>query len=302
MFLFMWNWGCNKYNQYCTGAGMHGNFQKHSGPNYMLNNNALITFILHFFDSVTPVDDVFYKNANEILNTVDYDIEMQRLQEYGFLNAYTTWTTPDQIGFDGTVLPGTKEIFNNGGRIKAEVVQFGSPVIINRGYGNGVKINITYKDPWNFNITNTDIPYGVIEHILLDCFSATCHSVIEIEDYDFTAKINNNFISPYEGKLGMMKEFNISDDGVARRSSLYHCDIDFILVITSIATWKHLNIIDVTTQAYWPQISVGMEDYLYKKQNGYHSFSLGHPEDKQIRTQLWGNYWNQHYSKAKEAE
>jgi hypothetical protein len=298
MFLFMWNWGCNKYNHYRTGAGMRGNFCKVSSPNYELNNNALIIYIIHYFyGRLTGEPDQFLA-LNEILRNVHYDTEMEKLKNYGFMNAHDTWTTR-VVSVTGEELVSVKDIFNNGGEIYTEHEEF---EVINPyylGYGKGVKINISYWDERHKDEPTCEIPHKMIKTILDECFSGVCTSTIHIEDYDFTAGLKDGTVSPYEGREGMMHEFNLAFDGVSRRSSIHHCIIDFILVVNTINTLKKLNIIDVTKEEYWPNIQVGMEDFLYKYEHGYNGFSLGYRErDKETDILLQKDIWQNQFIKS----
>lgn len=296
MFLFMWNWGCNKYNNYTTGAGMHGNFHKASSPNYMLTNNLLIVFLVHYFHG--NCYGKIFEEINEILNNVDYDTEMETLRRLGFYNAYAIWTTPAREGIDGRNTPSTKEIFENGGEIFLKKIQFEMPNMVRAGRGQGVKINVSYWDVKNQDAGLVPIPSGLLDQLFSDCFSGgAVASVVEIEDYDYTCKIKDDTISPYEGQEGMMKEFNIPFDGISRRSSLMHCAIDFMLVACAVATLRNLCEVDLTQKEYWNKIKVGMADFLYKNEHGYNGFSLGNRERATtVNLPLWAEYWNEKYN------
>jgi hypothetical protein len=60
-----------------------------------------------------------------------------------------------------------------------------------------------------------------------------------------------------------------------------------------------LCIIDLTSTNYWQQIQIGIEDYIYKAEHGYNSFSLGFEEGsdmkKRINKTFWLDYWKEHY-------
>lgn len=291
MFLFMWNWGCNKYNNYITGAGMHGNFHKASSPNYLFTNNLLIIFLLHYFHGTCNGSNQFVE-MNEILRNADYEAEMNILRDYGWNNALKSWTVPDRIGVNGSICYGTKHIFENGGKLTGEKRQFEVLCETSFGYGQGVKINISYWDTKNREKGLIPIPHGIIEQIYTDCFCNECKSVVEIEDYDYICSIQDKTTSPYEGRYGMMKEFNLEFDGVSTRSSLKHCKIDFYLVATTSAAIQLLGISNLQETAFWESIKVGMADYLYKEEHGYNGFSLGQREAiAEINIEQWKNHW-----------
>lgn len=294
MFLIMWQWGCNKYNNYKTGASMRGNYNKAAASNYKFTNNLLIPFCLDFLNYPNG-----YGTWTYFMKQLNYDKKMAELKELGFINAYKNWTTPVRVAADGTILPSTKTIWEKGGKCYREEVQCEILNTTFAGWGNGIHHSVQYHDEKHPEEGNKDIPLGVIEHVFKDCFNNICVSQVRIEDYNYMAGIADGTTSPYEGQYGMMQEFNIEFDGGSRRSSIYHCDIDFVLATAAIATLKHLCIIDLTSTNYWQQIQIGMEDYIYKAEHGYNSFSLGFEEGsdmkKRINKTLWLDYWKEYY-------
>lgn len=296
MFLYMWNWGCNKHNNFRTGAGLHGNFTKANSVNYMLTNNVLITFCRHFFGDLSNTSATPHINCNNILTTADYDAEIAKLREFNFMNAYTTWTRPEQPITDEITQWSTRDLFIDGkNRTKLFIpnIQFEVVNPAYAGYGRGVKINISYWNPTKPEVPLINVPIGLINDILDYCFNQRVISSVIIEDFNFTAKCKNDAVSPYENQEGMMEEFNLNFDGAGRRSSLFHCDIDFVLVSCLMAAWKHLGIYDIMSTDRASKIAVGMNDYLFKKMNNYEGFSLGYPEKpgNSIDISIWKHYW-----------
>jgi hypothetical protein len=205
-------------------------------------------------------------------------------------NALDCWTKPS-ITVDGETFPGTREIWNNGGEIYSKEMQMDEENLVFKGWGAGIKIEAAYRD---VNDVEVDLPFGLIACIFNNTFNQTVVSNIDIEDCHYTAGIADKTISPYEGQDGMMAEFNIPNDGVARRSSLWHCDIDFVLVCCAIAAFNHLGIINIKEAPYWNKEYVGMQDYLYKKDHGYHSMCNGFvPQATSTDIETWRSYWEE---------
>lgn len=296
MFGLMWNFGCNAFNNYTTGIGLHGNYTKHSGPNYRLSNNLLLPYVVSFFGGLKYVNDIF--------KFTTYDENIAELRKYNFMNAYHTWTTPGIDLPDGTCSPGARELYStlekrqltgDASRTSAYINDNGNIKFAGRGQGCTL---IYYYLPrgvtWASKENMLSYPDGLIQDVLLDTFSGgAVVSSIYIEDEDAYCKMENNAVSPYETLDGMMKEFNIPDDGLGQRSSIEHCMIDFVLVTTSLCALKYLNIVDIYNLPYWDKIKVGMNDFLYKYHNGYNGYSMGQWEKvlPKLNLGLWENYW-----------
>lgn len=271
MFAYVWNLGCNTKNNYGTGPSMKGNYGKWRGPNYRLTNYSLILFCADFFGGIDAV--------NELFLNFNYDAEISKLKEYGFTNALSCWSTP-----------GAKEMLQNGGDAYITVEEYGSVNTYKRGTGVGVKAPYAFKDSF---------PHGIIHFVLNNCYSGgECVSTVNVDD-SFTAEISDGTVSPMEGREGMMLEFNLEDDGLGKRSSLFHCVIDFILSMCFVATCWHLRITKLQVRNEYSKVFVGNEDVIYKMEHGYKGYSLGEPEHTNhlfsLGFNLWSNYWKDHY-------
>lgn len=291
MFALMWNFGCNAYNKYATGIGLKGNFGKNSGSNYRLSNNIIMAYLIPFFGEL--------HNINLFFEHTSYDTIINNLKRLGFYNAFRTWTTPSFLLPDGTKAPGARELYSTreavltGLHNKAYQIDIYKNV---RYLGNGQGCRLIYHYcPFNSNkeVSNTNIQ-DLIDDVLLECFSGgKVFSSIYVEDEDEYCCMPNGLVSPYEGQEGMMKEFNIPDDSMGLRSSVFHCEIDFILVTSALTTLRLLGVLDPKELPYWNKINVGMNDFLFKKENNYRGYAMGSFEQgrKELPLEYWKNYW-----------
>ena len=294
MFALMWNFGCNAYNNFLTGIGLHGNYTKNSGPNYRLTNNMLMPYIASFFGGLHQVNLFFEFEA-------DYDAIIADLKRFGFKNAYYTWTSPARELSNGIHALGAKELYNtrektlNNGEHNSAFTEDIDGNCLYLGHGVGCRALYHYR-PYcsDIEVSRTDLR-DLIDDVLLDCFNGgKVLNFIYIADEDEFCQTANGEISPYEGLEGMMKEFDIPDDSMGQRSSIFHCELDFTLVTACLATLRLLNIVEPKELPYWNKISVGMNDFLFKKDNNYRGYSMGNFEDDihyNLPTQSWREYW-----------
>lgn len=296
MFMHMWTFGCNKYNNFSTGMSLTGNWKRNGSPNYMLSNEALILYCLAFFGSMEKIGE-FCEHP--------YDEVIAQLQKYNFKNAYRTWTTEGFTLPDGTKAPGARELFGNmqvrrstpGYHVNAYIKdRFGN--ITRAGYGKGCVIPFYYRDRDFENPDYTSYPKEVYEHILAKTFSGgLCQDSIKIDvEPNFVTSIADGTSSPCVGLDGMMWEFN-NWDRFGTRSSILHCELDFYLIASMIASLKALGtdiLTDTNTKA---RVLVGMEDCLYKMKHGYIGYSMGAIEDSRRVPELaeWIQYWEDNY-------
>lgn len=318
MFALMWNFGCNRCNRYHSGIGLHGNYTYNNSPNYGLSNNILLMHCIDFFDENNGENS--FENLSKWFTEINYDMVIEKLKSYNWMTAYSIWTTPGFKMPDGTIAPGAKVLFGSTERIKnhekavrmyTKKYEYGTTNYYDKGYGSGCCVPFAYdhkegevkimrdgKLYAQFTRKTDKYPSFIFENILDMTFKGgNCKSIIHIEqEEDYSAHILDNTISPYEGQEGMMWEFNIPDDGMGRRSSIMHCEIDFILVCTFLTTMKLINRYDFEKDTERVnKIKVGMGDFIYKKEHGYTGYSLGNiePENKRIDSSFWRKYWKE---------
>ena len=288
MFALMWNFGCNERNDFKTGIGLHGNYRKcYVGTNYLLTNNALILLLDKYFGGI--------QELNGLYKAVEYDTQINRLRDLQLLSAYKTWTTPGVVDKDGTLYPGARELFAAPQKTTTKYrKRLGDSVILaDGGKGLGCKISFGYRPISGQPRIETAL--GIFEHILkTNCFIKTCVSSVNIpfED-DFSAHIADGTVSPYEGQYGMFSEFDGGNEA-NKRSSIFHCEIDFMILMCYFETMRLLNIAEPSELSCWDAINVGMEDFIYKREHGYIGYSMYHIEelgkwdlDSSLAIQLW---------------
>lgn len=304
MFAYMWNFGCNVHNGFYTGITLKGNYSKFwKSPNYWLCNQVLLLFLVPFFGSI--------KALNKMFTTTSYDELMSELLYCNFYNAHTAWSTPGFTRINGSVSNGAKELFGvidqkygdgsfedpNRREAYVKTREYGYENEYYAGAGVGVTIPVFYKrDQFEKKDFDT-FPIWLFKEGMGITFGKElpCVSVINIDsEEDFSTHIKDGTLSPYEGEMGMMTEFN-KKDGFGQRSSLFHCEIDFILVSTMLSTLKYLIGFDYNSYERKRFVDVGINDFIYKKEHGYIGYSMGHIETdnytNKIDSLLWREWW-----------
>lgn len=296
MFAFMWNFGCNVKNNFYTGISLKGNYASYwRSPNYWLCNQSLLLFLVPFFGGI--------QNINSFVTKTSYESLMRELKNHNFMNAYNAWNTPGFVRSNGEMAPGSKELFGVPGQDWHDETAIRKSPYIKKfeygfeneyfaGKGIGATIPILYKE--NQDVDDNSYPYDLYHDIISVVFNAedTCKSVIHIDsEEDFSAHITDGTLSPYEGQLGMMREFNKRDMN-GQRSSLMHCEIDFILTTTMLSTLKLLVNLDYRHYANANYINTGINDFIYKKEHGYIGYCLGNVEypDRRVKN-MWLDWW-----------
>lgn len=297
MFAFMWNFGCNKFNNYRTGIGLHGNYVKTNSPNYVLANNILIIWCIEFFGG--RLQDV-----SRMFVEITYDELIEQLEYYDFRNAYITWTTEGFTRSDGSKTPGARELFGtleerreHGYQTEAFVYDYQNRQLYYAGWGKGCTLPYYYEGhPANDWYSYPDYLYNQVFNLTFS--GGECRSIIHIDsEEDYSAHIVDGTISPYEGLEGMMKEFNIADDGLGQRSSLFHCEIDFNIVCASLVCLKLVKGLNLNDFEDAEKIRVGMNDFIYKFEHGYNGYCLGKIEDEKRNINLTNDtikLWNEY--------
>jgi hypothetical protein len=283
----MWNFGCNKLNWYSGTWALHDNYWKDSSPNYMFVNEMELPYLMAYFG-----DDRSFTIINNILANFDYEAEKERMEKWGYHNALYSWTRPAVVWEDGHTWTDTKGHLTVGHVMCIPVREYGVDTYDFRGNGKGVTVPVDYVK--RGGTESMLLPDELINYTFEKCFAKTSKTRIAIKESDLVCGPKDNLTSPYEGMDGMMTEFDAMD--MNTRSSLFHCSLDFVLATYAIATLKMLNVIDLTKTPVWDKIKVGMEDYLFKKENGYIGYSMGRVEPNDpVDITLAKEYWINHY-------
>ena len=258
------NWGFNDANDYRTGFDLMGNFGKGWNPNYRNTYLSIVLSASMYFGA---------EELDEIFTSFDYDTYIDKYTELGFTNILATWTVAG------------KDLMENGGEctllggIGLSYMEEGE----SGGTGKGVKIPFLY---------NGRGP-GEIEYLFKNLVDFT-YAWEVLSDYgtpgtDGYAYILSGKKSPFEGQMGMMREFAGSDGGSADgtgsniRSRCGYGYDSYEILNTVYANMKLLGYWDSSTdemQKLDNRIYVGNEDLLFKMQEGYHGYSSGKGSDE----------------------
>ena len=293
-------------NTYKTGPALTGNYSKTWNPNHRMAMILPIVAATSYF-SHGGADGAAYIN-NMLLN-FDHDAYIEKFDQYGFRRAKYSWTAEGMILADGTVALGAKELMMNGGNAYIchedngtiyNKIALGTPV----GSGVGVRTKYTYSGCSLYQLDK------ILEKLYYYNYSGGC--VISDtsgfpngvdEKGNPLAYIADGTKSPFEGELGMMKEF-VSGDARGIRSSTTYCTHDFMLVVQSFAAMTTLGLYEVDAGSeLYHLMWVGNGDLIYKNEHGYRSYSIGQDRgeasDKDHLEYLpWKAWWLSNHGNA----
>jgi len=284
-------------NDYRTGPGMRGNFCKSWNPNYRLANVTPMLFVGHYFGGAANVD--------EILASFSYDETVERMRRLGWQRSVDEWTTEPPTLPDGTKAPAPRDFLENGGPAYLRIRGDGNDERLHifegkpAGDGKGVRVNYRYQEH------TVDEAAAIFNLMLAFNYSGgpVQSSLGENEDGSPKAYILDGTKSPYEGQIGMMKEF-ASGDGGGIRSSCGYCSHDFIMVCAALAVLTELGMYDVNAPEnaeIMAKVRVGNADFLYKYEHGYMNYSLGKARESGERDAdgylLWKAWWQENYGR-----
>ncbi len=189
-----------------------------------------------------------------------------RFRTYGWSRAVGCWSKGPMTTPGGTTGKSSKELLISGGLAVGWSIDGKSIVTL----GTGVGVSGGGKDYLYHGYTLYE---G--REILHDLISYNYSGGPVTSEHWYGGKrvawIADGSKSPYEGKEGMMKEFNSGN-----RSSTAYCEHDFIQVIGILYSARLLGIYDYNADpSLFAKIQVGNDDFLYKNQIGYMSYSTG---------------------------
>ena len=274
MYAYLESFATSDDNTYHTGPGLSGNYHKGWNPNYRLANVPAIVFSACFFG-----DGDMKKGAeavNKMLTSFDeaaYDRVIAKLESYGWQRAKSIWTTPARMHEDGTYGTDAKHVLLYGGPTYS--LDY-THTYVKKDVGDGLGVTNGGKDYLYHGAPLSDAK-SIIEDLLE--FNYSGGEVKSDHHFDVNkdgvaekvAWILDGSHSPYEGKLGMMKEF-----ASGNRSSTGYCSHDFLLCVCLIAAARALGIYEVTeNKDLWEMVKIGNADFLYKNEIGYQGFATG---------------------------
>lgn len=243
------SWATTDVNDYFTGPELRGNYKKSWNPNHRITAIIPILFATIYFDSVDKV--------NEMLTGFDYDEFVAMLEREGFTSAKATVTTAG------------KKLMEEGGPAFLEAT--GEPA----GEGLGVKHPYVY----------CKMPLNMREEIFSQLLCEVCSGgkvVNEVRDeHPGADPAAHAYLekgsSPVLGMEGMMTELT-SFDAKGIRSDITYCAANFCILVPVLAALVALDEWDAEAEKNSRAsnlATVGIVDFLYKIENGYHSFSHG---------------------------
>jgi sialidase-1 len=194
---------------------------------------------------------------NAFFHAFDYAEFRQELQAVQFHNILQTWEN----------IPAMAGLLMNGGSYQYKT----RPV----GHGRGVRQDFTYRgrplqEPWEIYLTQAD-----------RLWSKTVRTVVGIHGDQSSRLLNHASdatVSPYEGRMGMVYEFEAMDSRGLRTSLGYAYDC----VMVHLGTAAGLKVTgqwhdDATGRDVEERMAVGMADLIFKAAEGYEGWANGRP-------------------------
>jgi len=281
----MANWGFNDFNNYFTGFGLRGNFNKSWNPNFRVKGICAIIAASLYFGGADEL--------NAILAAFDEDEFFQRLYDAGFTNIYTRWS------YIRNAYPG---IMENGGPIASNIhlrPNYTSQTAYRRGgIGAGVRVPFRYHGYPLSNIegivyrlmvgtglgampapapglTTVPRPPGTYDRIVQDRWECNRHGWACNGSYAYTM---GGVSSPFLGLRGSFYEFSTLDGSGFRSETLYGVFSMLVVVPFMINIAMFYDGWDGSTlrqQQVHRQIHIGHEDLIFKLHHGFRSWSHG---------------------------
>jgi hypothetical protein len=290
MFAILANYISNDANDYRTPLRRQGNVAKHWNPNFKLSLIGPMVAAGSYFGA---------DKIDELLVNFNYRSTLDKMKTYKFSNMLYVWITGDITDEDGTILPGVEKLLENPGEAYSVDRSAGELNVYPAGRGQGVKIPYLYK---GFRADDVNILY----YLLNDCYNGGCIFSQLDDDGDGVNEIgiDNGLVSPYEGELGLMTEFNGSDM-LGVRSDAYYCEIDFIMVVALMGAMERLGVYNKFLDFdLYKRVWTGNADLIFKLANGYNCQANG-LQHKMVATNSMGYnymkaYWNEYFKSPSE--
>ena len=274
MYAYLESFATSDYNSYSTGPGLTGNYHKGWNPNYRLANVPVILFATHFFgEGDMKLGEC---RVNDMLKAFDedkYEATVAKLREYEWERALEVWCAPAMQAEDGSFGTDTKTVVVHGGPTYALDYTHSyvkTDVGNGLGVGNGGNDYLYHENPLS-------AAGAIVEDLLRFNYSGGAvksdhhFDVNKDGEAELVAWILDKSLSPYQGQMGMMKEF-----ASGNHSSTGYCSHDFCLTTILILASRALGFYEVTeNKELWDMVKVGNGDFLYKNEIGYQGFATG---------------------------
>jgi len=244
------NWGFNDANNFDTGFGRTGNFNKNWNPNFRVKGLIGLPAIVMYFDN-----DIDRMNA--MLTGFDYDDFFARLEAARFTNLIGRWSRTD------------REIMMNGG---AMTLENGTAA----GQGAGVRREFVYMG------MGLDDLEGIVHELMTFTFGIEVQDgwqgrLASGEDTSYTVSGNS---SPWLGYMGAFTEFDSTDGGGFRSDANYAWASWQVIVPAMINVNMFLDGWDGTSaqqREVAERFYIGTEDFLFKMYEGFNGWAIAAP-------------------------
>ncbi len=274
MFAYLESFATSDDNDYSTGPALGGNYNKKWNPNYRLANVPAIIFATCYFGEGDMQKGA--ARVNKMLHSFDeekYEATIKKMDSFGWNRAKDAWTTPARMHEDGTYGTDAKHVLVFGGPTYS--LDF-THSYVTKAAGNGLGVSGGGNDYRYSGFPLTEAG-KIIENLLEYNYSggevkSEHHFDVDKDGVaEKIAWIADDSLSPYQGKLGMMREF-----ASGNRSSTAYCSHDFVLTTVLIAAAEATGIYDIKKNPeLWETVKVGNGDFLYKNERGYKCFATG---------------------------
>lgn len=198
---------------------------------------------------------------NAFFKSFDFDAFIARLEAANFQNIKRGWTWT----------PAIKDLMMNGGSIAVPADQMLAQGVISRGAG--------VRNDFTLNGDSLHEPWLIFRGQGMRMFSKVARTRVEVGDGPVTtSRLLNDAtkaeVSPWEGQMGMMYEFETTDWN-GTRTSLQYAYEGAMIVIPTAVTLRLLGVWDPARggDVLERRMSVGMADMLFKGKEGYMSYS-----------------------------
>ena len=262
-------------------------------PNHNDGYVGVMIAAYYYFGGATAV--------NKILADFKYDTYLAKFGQLRFHNLEETWTAAGTSTYpNGKDVAYMKNLLENPDGTE----QF------DKGKGKvfGARMPFEFGNP---PLATEKVPYDPVQ--LYRSISGWMYPHIVTNGSKTGAAYTlNNGTSPVLGRLGMCREFQITDGfipNVSERSDARYAWWGWMMHITIVSAMMALDEWPASGEMSDPEqrMAVGSEDLIYKLKMGYHSFSLGKftdYNDKQFTDQgywlivdIWNNFVKKRISK-----
>lgn len=234
-------------------------FHRSWNPNHVLGYVGVILSASLYFGP---------DELNQFFRTFDFDAFVARLRAANFLNIARCWTHDPRI----------RELSMHGGTIALPESAVLARGVVTRGAGvrNEFTLDgVTLHEPWVMHRTQA-----------LRLYSKAARTVVTIHGREASRLLHRQSpatMSPWEGQMGMLHEFESTDWDGLRTSASYAFEGVMIDIPTAV-TMKLAGIwrADRGGDLLERRMGVGMADLRFKAREGYRGWSLG-----QERLQHW---------------